>query len=152
MQQAGSKGTLERGVASDLWRHTLSQITCVYGRLHYLSSLRNPNTGLYEHHGLALVYGEKEADKALRRSHLRSFEDWLGYSLREQKSDLDAFLSSLPEERGAVIEAWSRIQPYKTVLPAHARATERSLFLADFEVLMELLRVECGVDAPDPAA
>ena len=49
----GSVQGFERGAAADVWRHTLSQIPYLYGRLAYLGSLRNANTGRYEHHGLA---------------------------------------------------------------------------------------------------
>ncbi len=56
----------DRSAASDLWRNTLSQIPTVYGRLVYLASLRNPNTGHYGHHGLSLVFGEDEANRALK--------------------------------------------------------------------------------------
>src|SRR5216683_4844157 len=45
------KGILERGAANDLWRHTLSQIPAVFGRMVYLAGLRN-GRGRYEHHGL----------------------------------------------------------------------------------------------------
>ncbi len=40
MNSIRPKQVLERGAASDLWRHTLSQIPTVFGRLVYLSSLR----------------------------------------------------------------------------------------------------------------
>ena len=61
----------DRSASADLWRNTISQIPSVFGRLVYLASLRNPNNGSYEHHGLALVFGEDEANKALKNSHTR---------------------------------------------------------------------------------
>ena len=58
MRKPTSNPVLERGAASDLWRHTLSQIPSVFGRLVYLSSLRNPNTDSYEHHGFSQMFGD----------------------------------------------------------------------------------------------
>ena len=58
----------------DLWRHTLSQIPVLVGRIVYLSTLRSPITGRYEHHGLALVYGDGDAEKAIRVSHRKAFQ------------------------------------------------------------------------------
>ena len=152
MRFATSKFPLERGAASDLWRNTLSQITTVFGRLVYLSSLRNANTGHYEHHGLELVFGEKEADKAMRRTHVQAFDEWLNYSLEQQKADLDSYLVAFGDKRAAVVDTWLRLTPYKAVVPTSCRNAERDLFFTEFSVLLELLKNEYGVDGPDPDA
>src|SRR5579864_8729114 len=83
---------LERGAAADLWRNTLSQIPSVFGRLVYLSSLRNQNTGAYEHHGLALVFGPEESNRALKKSHSQAFAEWLSFDIEQQKADLDLYI------------------------------------------------------------
>jgi hypothetical protein len=142
-------GFLERGASADLWRNTLSQIPSVFGRLVYLSSLRGPNTGLYEHHGLALLFGEDEADKALRKSHDDAFADWLNFSLEQQRSDLDLYLSALTGPRRTIVETWIRLMPYRNLVPAAARRSERKLFLADFEALLHGLKYEYGVSDPN---
>lgn len=152
MNRARSKGSLERSAASDLWRNTLSQIPTVFGRLIYLSSLRGSDTGAYEHHGLALIFGEQESDSALRRSHEDAFAEWLSFSLEQQKADLDLYLAALTARRRAVIETWLRLTPYRNLIPVSGRTAERDLFLLDFEALLEILRNEYGVAAPDPDA
>jgi hypothetical protein len=149
---AGPRGFLERGAPSDIWRKTLSQIPSVFGRLVYLSSLRGTNTGQYEHHGLSLIFGEEEAHKALRRSHEESFAGWLNFSLEQQKADLDLYLSALAGKRTAIIDTWLRLMPYRNVVPASARPTEKRLFVSDFEALLHLLKTEHGVDGRDPDA
>lgn len=146
------KGILERGASSDLWRNTLSQIVSVFGRLRYLASLRNPNTGLYEHHGLALIFGDKEADKALRKSHQRTFEEWLSCPLEKQRLDLNEYLSEISDDPGAVIDNWIRLAPYRNLAPSIARNAERDLFFSDFRLLLDLLKVEYGVASPDQDA
>jgi hypothetical protein len=143
------RGSLERGASADLWRHTLAQIPCLFGRLVYLSSLRNSNTGRYEHHGLALVFGEDESDKTLRESHTHAFAEWLAYGLEHQKADLDLYFSSLGAERKTLLTTWQRLAPYRNLIPASAHALERRLYLADLETLLELLRNDSGVDASD---
>ena len=80
---------MERTAPADLWRNTLSQIPTVFGKLVYLSSLRNPVTGKYEHHGLSLVFGADEASRALRKSHAQAFAESLSFDLERQKADLD---------------------------------------------------------------
>lgn len=143
---------LERGAASDLWRNTLSQIPSVFGRLVYLSSLRNPNSARYGHHGLALIFSEDEANRALRKSHNKTFSEWLSFDLEHQKADLDVYLSELFEGKEAVLKAWTSLSPYRNFVPNSAKAIERRLYLADLQAILELLRNEYGVGGPDPDA
>jgi hypothetical protein len=151
----GEKGaglTFDRSAAADLWRNTISQIPSVFGRLVYLASLRNTNNGSYEHHGLALVFGEDEANKALKTSHAAVFAEWLSFNLEQQKADLDLYISALFEDKRVVIENWIRLTPYRNLVPASVRGVERRLYIADFTALLELFKAAYGVAVPDPDA
>jgi hypothetical protein len=142
----------DRSASADLWRNTISQIPSVFGRLVYLASLRNPNNGSYEHHGLALVFGEDEANKALKNSHSAVFAEWLSFNLEQQKADLYLYISALFEDKRVVVETWIRLAPYRNLLPASARGVERRLYITDFTALLELLKGANGVAEPDPDA
>ena len=144
--------TGQRDAAADLWKHTLSQIPTLLGRIFYLASLRDPNTGRYEHHGLAAIYGEESAHETLTASHLSIFSEWLRFSLEMQKADLDLYLSSLAEVRRSVLTAWVQLTPYRNVIPALAAAADRELFLADLDALLAVLKNEYGVVLPDQDA
>lgn len=122
------------------------------GRLFYLTSLRDPNTGRYEHHGLSVRFGQYEADRALRQSHSQSFSEWLCFDLEQQKADLDLYLSAMIDDRRAVVETWMRLAPYRNVIPISATATEMQLYLSDFKAILEVLRIEYGVAEADPGA
>ena len=143
------QGILERGAAPNLWRNTLSQIPTVYGRLVYLSGLRDPNSGRYKHAGLALVFGESEADRALRTSHNQTFSEWICYDLEQQKTDLDLYLADLPENKAQVVATWSRLKPFRTVAPTTVSGAPLDTYLSDFDILMELLKNEYGVAVRD---
>jgi hypothetical protein len=55
-------------VAEDFWLNTLNAVPGVWGKLRYVSSLRQAD-GRYEHWGLARKYGENEAQQAIREAH-----------------------------------------------------------------------------------
>ncbi len=152
MRSGKTNVVVHKSAASDIWRHTLSQIPSVFGRLVYLSSLRDPNTGKYEHHGLALVFSEDDANRSLRGSHNQAFSEWISFNLEQQKADLDLYLSQFYENKVQVLETWLRLAPYRNLVPNAVRGVEKRLYLADLEALLELLKNEYGVSAPDPDA
>jgi hypothetical protein len=141
-----------RRAAADLWKNTLSQIPTVFGRLVYLASLRNANSGRYEHHGLALIFDEDRADAALRESHEGVFEEWLNYSLERKKEDLQEYLSELDEDLPTTLRSWTGLAPYRNWPPAAAGQPERNYYLSDLEALLDLLRRAHGVVCRDPDA
>ncbi len=145
---AKPKGVLNRGAAADLWRNTLSQIPTNFGRLVYLAGLRDANSGAYQHHGLAQVFGTAESDLILRRSHADAFTEWLSSDLEKQKVDLDAYLVDLGEDRRSIVEAWLSLSPYRNLIPVTVSEPERMLYLSDFEALLDLLRRQYGARQP----
>ncbi len=147
-----SEMTFDRGPAADLWRRTLSQIPTLFGRLAYLASLREPNSGAYRHYGLAQRFSDEDADNTLRHSHEELFAEWLASNLQRQKQDLDEYLAGLDEIPSRVIASWLSLTPYRNMMPASAREVERDLFTSDIRMLLELLRHEHAVALPDPDA
>jgi hypothetical protein len=119
-----------------MWRKTLAQIPTVFGRLAYLSALRDPATGRYSHEALARLLGPEDADRTLCNSHHQVFSVWLGFSLAEQKADLDDYLGTAGSPRYAL--------HYRDLVPPTARDVERQLYLTDLETLLELLKYEHG--------
>ncbi len=152
MRTARPKSLLERTADTDLWRHTLSQIPVLAGRIVYLSTLRSPITGRYEHHGLALVYGDGDADKAIRVSHRKAFQEWLALGLQEKVEDLDNYLRSTGEDPGHVLRHWSRAETWSAFLPAGSLPAEKSLFASDIRGAIKILYLRFGVAAQGHSA
>lgn len=146
------RGAVEKGAAADLWRNTLAQIPSIFGRLVYLCSLRDSNTGAYQHYGLAQIFGDRATDEALRQSHQQFFAEWLGFNLEQQKADLDLYLAGLEGDRRQLLDTWIRLAPYRNLVPSTARDVERELYLQDLEIILKLLKNEYGVASPDPDA
>lgn len=118
------------------WRATLAEIPTLFGRLVFLSSLRDPQTGRYAHTALPTVAGADDPDRTLRNSHQQVFQQWISMRLEEQKADLDEYLCTAGGPRYSI--------PYRNLTPPSAREVERQLYLTDLETLLELLRYERG--------
>src|SRR5579862_8888999 len=108
---------LERTATADLFKNTLSRIPTVFGRLAYLASLRGPDSGVYGHHGLTLMFGREESRKALASSHEQVFLEWIKLSLEEKNRDLRAYLDGLEEPTPAVLEHWGQSEVYRSYVP-----------------------------------
>jgi hypothetical protein len=134
---------LVRAPAMEFWRRTLSQIPTVFGRLVYMSSLRDSTTGRYQHDGLIRMLGSEDADRTLCHHHHQIFSQWLSFGLMEQKADLGDYMRSARGPRSAIY--------YRHLVPRTAREVERQLYLTDLETLLELLRFEQtgGFETPE---
>jgi len=140
------KGMLERNAVADLWKHTLSQIPTVYGRLVYLASLRDPNSGAYRHHGLSAAFGREQSTYALRQSHEQAFMEWLTMPLAAKNADLRAYLQSASNEENpqAVLTYLARGARYVSQAPDAAGPAQREQFKLEVEILLELVKNESG--------
>jgi hypothetical protein len=152
MPRFKSKGTLERTALADLWKHTLSQIPTVYGRLAYLASLRDSNSGVYRHHGLSAAFGREESGKALKQSHDGVFSEWLNLALAEKSRDLRTYLQGLDDPQGIVVGHWLRSEHYRAQIPDSARPMEIELFHRDLEALLQILRNAGPAEPPGPGS
>jgi hypothetical protein len=135
---------LERSATADLFKNTLSRIPTVFGRLYYLASLRDPNSGIYRHHGLVSIFGREESRKALSQSHWDIFQTWLNMPLEEKTEDLKGYLNGLDESPSVVVEHWASAELYRSCLPEAVHEGERELFLREFEILLEVLNCPPG--------
>src|SRR6267143_3790172 len=81
----------------DLLNRTLSRVSCDLGRLIYLASTRDYNTGNYYHEGLASRFSPEVARKALEIAHRQAFYKVSSFSLEDLVSDLEAYMRSTRE-------------------------------------------------------
>ncbi len=128
--------------ALDEFRHSLSDLGSVFGRLVFFSSLRDDD-GRYRHPGLVADLGGEEADRVIRAAHEAAFAEWLTFGLDAQKSDLELYLEAFDGSRKrAVIHLWDRVEPHRGLVPKQATDQERELYLADFEAVLAVLAAQ----------
>ena len=138
------KGMLERNALADLWKHTLSQIPSIYGRLVYLASLRDANSGIYRHHGLSASFGREESLSALRKSHEDTFREWLRLPLSDKSADLVSYFQNVDEDPRQVVSYLARATPYLSQVPDSASRAQRRQFKMEIEILLELIKNDSG--------
>ncbi|MEQ1885577.1 MAG: hypothetical protein ABL967_10985 [Bryobacteraceae bacterium] len=138
------KGTLTRNALADLWKHTLSRIPTVTGRLVYLASLRDANSGQYKHHGLAAAFGRDESTRALQESHEKTFAEWLEMSLEERAMDLRLHITAQEDAESAIAEYWMASDQVTHLIPSGAYPMERELFQQDLRALLQIIRNSNG--------
>lgn len=138
------RAPLDRTAGADLFRHTLARIPSVFGRLLYLGSLRDPNTGVYRHYGLTAAFGKEQSLHALRVSHNRTFREWLRLSLEEKHADLVTYLETLDDPRGLVVDYWLESRGYLACVPDVASKADRAWFASDIEELLASLSFAAG--------
>lgn len=110
----------------------------------YLARLRNPETERYEHHGLISIFGESEAEAALRNSHWEVLESFLSLGVLDQRDDVAQYTVTLPQSARRVLESWERNQGYLTFLPQSVSLAQRELFDANLSLIVRHLRDEAG--------
>jgi hypothetical protein len=131
---------LAGSVTADLFKNTLSRIPTVFGQLAYLASLRDPNTGVYDHHGLSDIFGRDESRRALGESHAHVFQQWLNLPMAAKREDLVAYLTGREDARPLVLDYWTSAGISRSYLPQAAHDGERELFVREFEILVEILK------------
>jgi hypothetical protein len=142
MSRVTPNSILEQSAAADLFRNTLSRIPTAFGRLAYLASLRDPDSGVYVHHGLKSIYGDKKSRQALAQRHREIFRDWLNLPLVEKTEDLRSYLNTL-DDPAAFLESWTPGLLSRSYFPEAVRKAEKTLFLDEFEILLEILKGQC---------
>jgi hypothetical protein len=150
MRSFQPRGTLDRSAGANLFRYTLARIPSVFGRLMYLSSLRDPNTGTYRHYGLQAAFGRDQSIQALTTSHTRTFREWLKLPLSEKHTDIATYLESLDDPKGLVVSYWLESQGYTGCVPDTATKADRALFLDDAGRLLAALKRSNGGGSSDP--
>lgn len=122
----------------DLRFYTFAAIPSLFGKIVYLANLRNEETGMYEHYGLAIVFGEKDAEKALKLSHQKLFQEWLACGMKEQKRDLEFYFSTARDGT----DSWFKRTGFKEFLPQNCRPPEKQMFTDDLKQVLNILKAE----------
>lgn len=99
-------------------------------QLNSLSSLRDPNSGLYGASGSREPGSRSAADEVFRSAHKAVFARWLDMTRADREADFCRFLSIMGLERSSVLSTWKDLETYRSFISSSATLQERKSFLA----------------------
>lgn len=133
-----------------VWREVLTGLFSVLGRMACLANCYDLQTRCYFHGKVAEQLGWKKADRALRMVHELVWADWMRGSLSQQQVDVQFYLSDGPLKMAQAVAVYRESQPFLGFIPASAEAMERTLFLSNLSIILDLLHNQYGSEAMTP--
>ena len=127
-----------RAVVEDFSSQTLAAISSDFGRLYYVSSLKDSTSGRYEHDGLTSLYPENAVQAALSHCHEELFSRILETPLREQERDLRACLGSAGDQYWDVVESWRESCYFQKMCPEGLPDYLHDLFNSNMGALLAI--------------
>ena len=135
-----SDQTTIQGAYEDLLRRSLSKLSGDMGRLIYLASTRDYNTGTYHHEGLAARFRSDIASKALARAHRQIFEKLSARPLEELVGEVEIYVQSSRQSREEILHVWQKLEPYRVALPVDVNRVIARLFVANVRLALAILQ------------
>jgi len=124
----------------DLLNRSLSRISCELGRLIYLASTRDYNTGNYYHEGLASRFSSEVARKALEIAHRQAFYKVSAFALEDLVTDLETYLRASRENPPDFLRMWQKLEPYRIAIPTDVNITVARLLTSNLRLALAILR------------
>jgi hypothetical protein len=127
-----------RRVVEDVTARTLAGIPTEFGKLLYLSSLRDISTGHYVHEGLIARYSREAVQQALGYCHQELFLRVLEMPLERQEWDLRACIEGMEGEFWGKLRRWRETEFYRLLIPSDSPEYLREVFLANVGAVLDV--------------
>ncbi|HXU20354.1 MAG TPA: hypothetical protein VN788_07220 [Verrucomicrobiae bacterium] len=125
--------------ADDVRQRTLSELPQSLDRLIYLASMRDYNTGLYYHDGLAARFSQEVACEALADCHREVFRQLVACPLENVVGQMEAYMKSTHTSPSEFLAAWRKLEPYRVVVPVEADPLSTQLLFSTFKIALAIL-------------
>jgi len=123
----------------DLRRRTLPHAPRALDRLIYLASMRDYNTGLYHHEGLAARFSPEVACEALADCHREAFRELLLEPLKDLVEQLETYMISTRTEPLDFISTWKDLAPYRIAIPVGTDSLAVELLFSNLKIALAIL-------------
>jgi hypothetical protein len=137
-----------RCVFEDFTSRTLAVISSDFGRLYYVSSLKDSVTGLYQHDGLLDMYSDDSVQEALGQCHEELFSRILETPLAEQERDLRKCLDTSGDGFWTVVETWREYKSFRVMCPEGLPSYLKDLFCSNLAALLAIFSSQRATATP----
>ncbi len=103
--------------SADLRKRTLTHTSGSLDCMIYIASMRDYNTGLYVHQGLAARFSPEAASEALADCHQECFQELISLELKDLTEQLDLYMRSTGSAPHDFLRAWKDLEPYRVAVP-----------------------------------
>lgn len=119
--------------------NSLAALTTPLLQLVFLSSLRDSYTGHYVHEGWYGLASPSEVSTLLRNVHRQKFRQVATLPLLDLAGQLREHFESLGKPGIQTAKLWLELEPFRDMIPEASLQIERSLFISQMRLSLELL-------------
>ena len=139
--------------SEDLRRRTLAQTSGPLDRMIYLASMRDYNTGLYVHQGLAARFSAEVACEALADCHQECFRELIFLGLKDLTEQLNVYMRSTGTGADDFLRTWRELEPYRVAVPVGTDSLVAQFLFSNLKVALAILEHQNShVPEPIPVA
>ena len=125
--------------AEDVRHRTLAKLPRVLDRFIYLASMRDYNTGIYYHDGLAARFSPDVACEALAGCHQEVYRELLLCPVRDLVTQMEAYIGSSQTRPVDFISTWRRLEPYRVAIPVRTDPFSAELLFSNFRIALAIV-------------
>ena len=114
--------------------------------------MRDYNTGVYYHDGLASRYSPEVACEAMADCHKEAFRQLVANSLEELVEQLEAYMISTHTSPGDFVAAWKGLEPYRVAVPVESDPLAAQFLFSTFKVALAILESRLRLPSAVPSA
>jgi hypothetical protein len=138
--------------AEDVRLRTLAKIPRPLDRFIYLAAMRDYNTGLYHHEGLASCYSPEVACEALADCHREAYRQLLSCSLKDLADQMEAYADSSQASPRDFISIWRGIEPYRVAVPIETDSFSAQFLFSNFRIALAIVEERWAARCSLPVA
>jgi hypothetical protein len=137
----------------DLQNRTLASFPRALDRLIYLASMRDYNTGVYYHDGLAARFTEEVSCQALAECHRTAFRELVSCTLEELVGQMEGYQESTRTSLADFIIAWRKLEPYRVAIPVETDPLSAEFLFSNLRIALAILEMRPNIPPkPEPTS